>query len=113
LSLGDVGFLLFFRVVSGDYGKPCVWDMFFGILVRIVKVKISLVLANMNPGVASLGLLLALLVVETNKHVPNRKMLLDTGTPPMRVKILLMEEILHQLGCIKPCKIMVDSPNLN
>ena len=23
LSLGDVGFLLFFRVVSGDYGKPC------------------------------------------------------------------------------------------
>ena len=21
-SLGDVGFLLFFRVVSGDYGKP-------------------------------------------------------------------------------------------
>ena len=22
-SLGDVGFLLFFRVVSGDYGKPC------------------------------------------------------------------------------------------
>ena len=22
LSLGDVGFLLFFRVVSGDYGKP-------------------------------------------------------------------------------------------
>ena len=25
LSLGDVGFLLFFRVVSGDYGKP--WSM--------------------------------------------------------------------------------------
>ena len=25
LSLGDVGFLLFFRVVSGDYGKPCKW----------------------------------------------------------------------------------------
>ena len=24
LSLGDVGFLLFFRVVSGDYGKPCI-----------------------------------------------------------------------------------------
>ena len=23
LPLGDVGFLLFFRVVSGDYGKPC------------------------------------------------------------------------------------------
>ena len=23
LNLGDVGFLLFFRVVSGDYGKPC------------------------------------------------------------------------------------------
>ena len=23
LSLGDVGFLLFSRVVSGDYGKPC------------------------------------------------------------------------------------------
>ena len=23
LSLGDVGFLQFFRVVSGDYGKPC------------------------------------------------------------------------------------------
>ena len=23
-SLGDVGFLLFFRVVSGDYGKPCI-----------------------------------------------------------------------------------------
>ena len=23
LSLGDVGFLLFLRVVSGDYGKPC------------------------------------------------------------------------------------------
>ena len=23
LSLGDVGFLLLFRVVSGDYGKPC------------------------------------------------------------------------------------------
>ena len=22
-SLGDVGFLQFFRVVSGDYGKPC------------------------------------------------------------------------------------------
>ena len=25
LSLGDVGFLLFFRLVSGDYGKPCDW----------------------------------------------------------------------------------------
>ena len=25
LSLGDVGFLLFFRVVSGDYGKP--WSL--------------------------------------------------------------------------------------
>ena len=25
LSLGDVGFLLFFRVVSGDYGKACHW----------------------------------------------------------------------------------------
>ena len=24
LSLDDVGFLLFFRVVSGDYGKPCI-----------------------------------------------------------------------------------------
>ena len=23
-SLGDVGFLLFFRVVWGDYGKPCI-----------------------------------------------------------------------------------------
>jgi len=23
-SLGDVGFLLFLRVVSGDYGKPCI-----------------------------------------------------------------------------------------
>ena len=25
LSLSDVGFLLFFRVVSGDYGKPCLY----------------------------------------------------------------------------------------
>ena len=25
LFLGDAGFLLFFRVVSGDYGKPCRW----------------------------------------------------------------------------------------
>ena len=31
LSLGDVGFLLFFRVVSGDYGKPC-WWIVWGIL---------------------------------------------------------------------------------
>ena len=23
IDLGDVGFLLFFRVVSGDYGEPC------------------------------------------------------------------------------------------
>ena len=31
LSLGDVGFLLFFRVVSGDYGKPGIssWACFF------------------------------------------------------------------------------------
>ena len=26
LSLGDVGFLLFFRLVSGDYGKPWDWS---------------------------------------------------------------------------------------
>ena len=25
LSLGDAGFLQFFRVVSSDYGKPCFW----------------------------------------------------------------------------------------
>ena len=83
-SLGDVGFLLFFRVVSGDETANSVFGTcFFGMFVRIVKVKISLVLANMNPGVASLGLLLALLVVEQNgsnntfdnKFVPNRKML--------------------------------------
>ena len=39
---------------------------FLGIFVRIVKVKISLVLANMNPGVASLGLLRALLSSRKN-----------------------------------------------
>ncbi len=27
LSLGDSGFLQFFRVVSSDYGKPCYWGL--------------------------------------------------------------------------------------
>ena len=29
LSLGDTGFLQFFRVVSRDYGKPPSWILFF------------------------------------------------------------------------------------
>ena len=32
LSLGDVGFLLFFRFVSGDYGKPRCWAVFYWIV---------------------------------------------------------------------------------
>ena len=36
LSLGDVGFLQFFRVVSGDYGKPCRWWYLDGSLFVVI-----------------------------------------------------------------------------
>ena len=36
LSLGDVGFLQFFGVVSGDYGKPCRWWYLDGSLFVVI-----------------------------------------------------------------------------